>query len=140
MKTTPIFNPDGSPAEESIALLAVSFVEVLHEIRCNPFYWCGTPVLADRERAMIEACKRVFDDDGHSISDDRFRNLWHAAEERGWSTYVEQVSPKVNESVIAGLFDDDGRPKPEAVEKARADHDSRAAEAERLSAALARLG
>ena len=32
------------------------------------------------------------------------------------------------------------RAKPEAVEKARADHDSRAAEAERLSAALSRLG
>jgi valyl-tRNA synthetase len=32
------------------------------------------------------------------------------------------------------------RAKPEAVEKARADHDDRAAEAERLSAALARLG
>jgi valyl-tRNA synthetase len=30
--------------------------------------------------------------------------------------------------------------KPEAVEKARADHDEKAAEAERLSAALARLG
>ena len=32
------------------------------------------------------------------------------------------------------------RAKPEAVDKARADHDARAAEAERLSAALARLG
>ena len=32
------------------------------------------------------------------------------------------------------------RAKPEAVEKARADHDARAAEAERLGAALARLG
>ncbi|WP_333572066.1 valine--tRNA ligase [Sphingomonas sp.] len=32
------------------------------------------------------------------------------------------------------------RAKPEAVEKARADHDEKAAEAERLSAALARLG
>jgi valyl-tRNA synthetase len=32
------------------------------------------------------------------------------------------------------------RAKPEAVEKARADHDLRAAEAERLSVALARLG
>ncbi|HEU0311577.1 MAG TPA: class I tRNA ligase family protein, partial [Sphingomicrobium sp.] len=32
------------------------------------------------------------------------------------------------------------RARPEAVEKARADHDARAAEAERLSAALARLG
>ncbi len=32
------------------------------------------------------------------------------------------------------------RAKPEAVEKARADHDTRAAEAERLAAALARLG
>ena len=32
------------------------------------------------------------------------------------------------------------RAKSEAVEKARADHDARAAEAERLSAALARLG
>ena len=32
------------------------------------------------------------------------------------------------------------RAKPEAVEKARADHDLRAAEAERLGAALARLG
>jgi valyl-tRNA synthetase len=32
------------------------------------------------------------------------------------------------------------RAKPEAVEKARADHDARAAEADRLSAALARLG
>ena len=32
------------------------------------------------------------------------------------------------------------RAKPEAVEKARADHAARAAEAERLSAALARLG
>ena len=32
------------------------------------------------------------------------------------------------------------RAKPEAVEKARADHELRAAEAERLSAALARLG
>jgi valyl-tRNA synthetase len=32
------------------------------------------------------------------------------------------------------------RAKPEAVEKARANHDTRAAEAERLSAALARLG
>jgi len=32
------------------------------------------------------------------------------------------------------------RAKPEAVEKARADHDTRAAEADRLSAALARLG
>jgi valyl-tRNA synthetase len=32
------------------------------------------------------------------------------------------------------------RAKPDAVEKARADHDARAAEAERLSAALARLG
>jgi valyl-tRNA synthetase len=32
------------------------------------------------------------------------------------------------------------RAKPEAVEKARADHDARAAEAERLSAALSRLG
>jgi valyl-tRNA synthetase len=32
------------------------------------------------------------------------------------------------------------RAKPEALEKARADHDARAAEAERLAAALARLG
>ncbi|MBX9813698.1 MAG: valyl-tRNA synthetase, partial [Sphingomonas sp.] len=32
------------------------------------------------------------------------------------------------------------RAKPEAVEKARADHAEKAAEAERLSAALARLG
>ena len=32
------------------------------------------------------------------------------------------------------------RAKPEAVEKARADHDSKAAEAERLRAALERLG
>ena len=32
------------------------------------------------------------------------------------------------------------RAKPEAVDKARADHDARAAEAERLAAALARLG
>ena len=32
------------------------------------------------------------------------------------------------------------RAKPEAVEKARADHEARAAEAERLAAALARLG
>ena len=32
------------------------------------------------------------------------------------------------------------RAKPEAVEKARADHDARAAEAERLGAALKRLG
>jgi valyl-tRNA synthetase len=32
------------------------------------------------------------------------------------------------------------RAKPEAVDKARADHDARAAEAERLRAALARLG
>ena len=32
------------------------------------------------------------------------------------------------------------RAKPEAVEKARADHDARAAEAERLAAALSRLG
>ncbi|MES2902655.1 MAG: class I tRNA ligase family protein, partial [Pseudomonadota bacterium] len=32
------------------------------------------------------------------------------------------------------------RAKPEAVEKARADHDARAAESERLTAALARLG
>ena len=32
------------------------------------------------------------------------------------------------------------RAKPEAVEKARADHDARAGEAERLAAALARLG
>jgi valyl-tRNA synthetase len=32
------------------------------------------------------------------------------------------------------------RAKPEAVEKARADHDARAAEAERLAAALRRLG
>ena len=32
------------------------------------------------------------------------------------------------------------RAKPEAVDKARADHDARAAEADRLSAALARLG
>jgi valyl-tRNA synthetase len=32
------------------------------------------------------------------------------------------------------------RAKPEAVEKARSDHDARAAEAERLAAALARLG
>ena len=32
------------------------------------------------------------------------------------------------------------RAKPEAVEKARADHADRAAEAERLAAALARLG
>lgn len=32
------------------------------------------------------------------------------------------------------------RAKPEAIEKARADHATRSAEAERLSAALARLG
>ena len=32
------------------------------------------------------------------------------------------------------------RAKPEAVDKARADHDARSAEAERLAAALARLG
>ena len=32
------------------------------------------------------------------------------------------------------------RAKPEAVDKARADHDARAAEAERLAAALKRLG
>ena len=32
------------------------------------------------------------------------------------------------------------RAKPEAVEKARADHDAKAAEAERLRAALERLG
>ncbi|HVL78482.1 MAG TPA: hypothetical protein VM346_04250 [Sphingomicrobium sp.] len=32
------------------------------------------------------------------------------------------------------------RAKPEAVDKARADHAERAAEAERLAAALARLG
>ena len=32
------------------------------------------------------------------------------------------------------------RAKPEAVEKARADHEAKSAEADRLSAALARLG
>ncbi|MFL6780023.1 MAG: valyl-tRNA synthetase, partial [Sphingomicrobium sp.] len=32
------------------------------------------------------------------------------------------------------------RAKPEAVEKARADHEERAADAERLAAALSRLG
>ncbi|APW72855.1 valyl-tRNA synthetase, partial [Sphingopyxis granuli] len=32
------------------------------------------------------------------------------------------------------------RAKPEAVDKARADHDAKAAEADRLTAALARLG
>ncbi len=52
------------------------------------------------------------------------------------------VAEKDRDSLAARLanpaFTD--RAKPEAVDKARADHDARAAEAERLSAALSRLG
>ncbi|QIK95477.1 valine--tRNA ligase [Sphingomonas sp. HDW15A] len=53
-----------------------------------------------------------------------------------------QAAEKERDSLAARLGNANftERAKPEAVEKARADHDVRAAEAERLSAALARLG
>ena len=52
------------------------------------------------------------------------------------------VAEKDRDSLAARLSNSSftERAKPEAVEKARADHDARAAEAERLAAALARLG
>ncbi len=63
---------------------------------------------------------------------------------------VDDVPPSSAQIVVNGVtvafplgdaIDLDAeRAKPEAVEKARADHDARAAEAERLNAALARLG
>jgi valyl-tRNA synthetase len=53
-----------------------------------------------------------------------------------------QAAEKDRDSLAARLANPafTERAKPEAVEKARADHDARAAEAERLAAALARLG
>jgi valyl-tRNA synthetase len=53
-----------------------------------------------------------------------------------------EVATKDRDSLAARLGNPafTERAKPEAVEKARADHDARAAEAERLAAALARLG
>jgi valyl-tRNA synthetase len=65
---------------------------------------------------------------------------------------LDAEKSRLSKAVAAATKDRDGlaarlanpaftdRAKPEAVEKARADHDARAAEAERLSAALARLG
>jgi hypothetical protein len=37
--------------------------------------------------------------------------------ERGWSIYIEQVSPKVDLEAVAGLFDEDGNVKPEAIDQ-----------------------
>jgi hypothetical protein len=113
----PIFSTDGEPAEESVALLTNAYINVLHEIRCDPFYWCGTPILADRHYALIEAFRRVFGIECHSNSDHRFSTLCDAAMKRGWSIYVEQVRPNVDERAIAELFDESVNPKPEAVEK-----------------------
>ncbi|MEO6224816.1 MAG: valyl-tRNA synthetase, partial [Sphingomicrobium sp.] len=64
----------------------------------------------------------------------------------------EAERARLSKSIAAAAKDRDGlaarlanpaftdRAKPEAVDKARADHAERAAEAERLEAALARLG
>jgi valyl-tRNA synthetase len=62
--------------------------------------------------------------------------------ERARLSKAISVAEKDRDSLAARLGNPSftERAKPEAVEKARADHDARAAEAERLSAALARLG
>ncbi|MEQ7874890.1 valine--tRNA ligase [Sphingomonas sp. ASV193] len=62
--------------------------------------------------------------------------------ERARLTKAIEAAAKERDSLAARLGNPAfaERAKPEAVAKARADHDARAAEAERLSAALARLG
>jgi valyl-tRNA synthetase len=62
--------------------------------------------------------------------------------ERSRLSKAVAVAEKDRDSLAARLSNPafTERAKPEAVDKARADHDARAAEAERLSAALARLG
>jgi valyl-tRNA synthetase len=64
------------------------------------------------------------------------------AAERARLTKALEAAAKERDSLAARLGNPAfvERAKPEAVEKARADHDAKAAEAERLSAALARLG
>ena len=62
--------------------------------------------------------------------------------ERTRLTKAIEAAAKERDS-LAGRLDNPSfveRAKPEAVEKARADHAEKSAEAERLSAALARLG
>ncbi len=64
------------------------------------------------------------------------------AAERARLTKAIEAASKERDS-LAGRLNNPSfveRAKPEAVEKARADHDEKAAEAERLGAALARLG
>ncbi len=62
--------------------------------------------------------------------------------ERGRLSKAIGAAEKERDSLAARLGNPSftERAKPEAVEKARADHEARSAEAERLSAALARLG
>ena len=63
--------------------------------------------------------------------------------QHGRSVTPKSTKPKrIAESLAQRLANPNftERAKPEAVEKARADHDSKAAEAERLRAALERLG
>ncbi len=62
--------------------------------------------------------------------------------EKARLTKAAEAAEKDRDSLAARLANPafSERAKPEAVDKARADHDARAAEAERLAAALARLG
>ena len=62
--------------------------------------------------------------------------------ERSRLTSLALVAEKERNSLAARLKNPDfvGRAKPEAVEKARADHSEKAADAERYRAALERLG
>jgi valyl-tRNA synthetase len=62
--------------------------------------------------------------------------------ERGRLTKGAQAAEKERDSLAQRLANPNftERAKPEAVEKARADHEAKAAEAERLRAALERLG
>ena len=78
------------------------------------------------------------------MADDRATDIVHEldAAERARLTKALEVAAKDRDGLAARLSNPNftDRAKPEAVEKAREDHAARAAEADRLTEALARLG
>ena len=80
--------------------------------------------------------------DGRDYSRFRSKASIDLDAEKARLTKAAEAAEKERDSLAARLANPNftERAKPEAVEKARADHDAKAAEAERLRAALERLG
>jgi len=98
----------------------------LESIQLSEFPGSGAAQVVVDEATFALPLEGVIDLDGEKV---RLSKGAEAAEKERDSLAARLANPNFTE-----------RAKPEAVEKARADHDSKAAEAERLRAALERLG